>query len=186
MSICDMGDEARSFDLDAAIEGMQADFGPRVYYLALRHLRSHAAAEDVRNETLLRVIRSLRNDGVRNPDALPGFVLGVARNVIREQTRRSGTGHASVSEIDVAATEPEITVDHTDRHALGIALRRLSSRERQIIRYVFYDELSREEISRRLGILPDRVRLVKSRALKNFREIYARVTEPRRKLGDPK
>jgi DNA-directed RNA polymerase specialized sigma24 family protein len=43
----------------------------------------------------------------------------------------------------------------------------------------FYDELPTEEIARRVAIAPERVRLVKSRALKHFREIHTRLTKAR-------
>jgi DNA-directed RNA polymerase specialized sigma24 family protein len=41
----------------------------------------------------------------------------------------------------------------------------------------FYEELPTQEIARRAGIAPERVRLVKSRALKHFREFYWRLAQ---------
>jgi len=40
----------------------------------------------------------------------------------------------------------------------------------------FFEELPTEEIARRVDIAPERVRLVKSRALRRFREIHGRNT----------
>jgi DNA-directed RNA polymerase specialized sigma24 family protein len=45
----------------------------------------------------------------------------------------------------------------------------------------FYEELPTEEIARRAEIAPERVRLVKSRALKHFREVYSRLKLAARK-----
>jgi DNA-directed RNA polymerase specialized sigma24 family protein len=46
----------------------------------------------------------------------------------------------------------------------------------------FYEELPTEEIARRAAIAPERVRLVKSRALKHFREIHSRLELAARKV----
>ena len=168
-----------STDIEQIITRLPAEFSSRIYYVALRKLRSKSAAEDVRNETLLRVIQALRAGSLRSPEALPAFVLGVARNVLLEEMRKS----ARTDEIggrDFAA-EPTEPVDHTVQRAIEATFTRLQPRERDILRLSFFDDLSKEEISERLGILPDRVRLVKSRALKSFREFYWRLTEAKRK-----
>jgi RNA polymerase sigma factor (sigma-70 family) len=52
---------------------------------------------------------------------------------------------------------------------------RLKPRERDFLRMYYYDELPKEEIARRTGITGERVRLLKSRALKSFREMYLRL-----------
>jgi DNA-directed RNA polymerase specialized sigma24 family protein len=43
-----------------------------------------------------------------------------------------------------------------------------------MLRMHFYEELPTEEIAQRFGIARERVRLVKSRALQHFREVYKR------------
>lgn len=171
--------EPESIEIEEVIGKLPLDYGDRIYYIALRELRSPASADDVRSETMLRVIRALRDGALRNQAALPGFVLGIARNVIREQLRSANRfdGMESAGQPE----SPAPTVDSAERQALAMALERLDPREREISRYAFYDDLSRDEISARMGIMPDRVRLVKSRALKSFREFYLRFTEARRK-----
>lgn len=171
--------EPEPVEIEEVIGRLPADFGDRIYFIALRDLRSPAAADDVRSETMLRAIRALRDGALQNQAALPGFVLGIARNVIREQQRSA----SRYDEIEAAGQpqSPSPTVDSAEREALKMALERLDPREREIIRYAFYDDLSRDEISVKMGIMPDRVRLVKSRALKSFREFYLRLTTPRQK-----
>lgn len=171
--------EPESVEIEEVIGKLPLDYGNRVYFIALRELRSTATAEDVRSETMFRVIRALRDGSLRNQAALPGFVLGIARNVIREHQRSANRFDGIESAGQPEA--PSSTVDSAERQALAMALERLDPREREIIRYAFYDDLSRDEISERMGIMPDRVRLVKSRALKSFREFYLRLTEARRK-----
>jgi len=43
-----------------------------------------------------------------------------------------------------------------------------------VLRMHYYEELPTEQIAERTAIAPERVRLVKSRALKHFRELYGR------------
>lgn len=172
--------DTKDIRVEEIIERLDADFGARIYYLALRELRSAAAAEDARNETLVRVIAALRQGGVREMAALPGFVAGVTRNVIREQYRKKQPTE-DVTEIEIAAEEREITVDHTERRAMELTWKRLNEREKKIIHFAFFEDLTRDEIALRMGIPAARVRLVKSRALQTFREIYSRVTEGNRK-----
>lgn len=169
-----------SFAVEEIIERLPELFGQRVYYVALRKLRSRAAAEDVRNETLVRVISALRAGQLRTPEALPGFVLGIARNVILEEQRKGGRADALGDRDFAVEVEPPL-VDHTVRRAIDSTLARMKPREREVLRLHYFEELSKEEISARLGIIPERVRLVKSRALQSFREFYGRLTETRRK-----
>src|SRR5215470_4234952 len=70
-------------------------YSAKVYYLALRESKSSHDAEDVRAETFLRVIQAVRCNQVRSAEALPAFILGVTRNVLRElYVRRRQTGDA--------------------------------------------------------------------------------------------
>src|ERR1700722_4257659 len=70
-------------------------YGDRIYYLALRDLRSRSDAEDVRAETFLRVLRAIQSDQVRTPKFLSSFILGTARNVVLEMVRSPLRGASS-------------------------------------------------------------------------------------------
>lgn len=168
-----------SADIEQLIARLPAEFSGKVYYVALRKLRSKTAAEDVRNETFVRAIQALRAGALRSPEALPAFVLGIARNVILEELRKGGRTD-EIGDRDFAAA-PDSPPDPGLRRAIEATLTRLRPRERDILRLAYYEDLSKDEISERLGIIPDRVRLVKSRALRSFRELYGRLTEASRK-----
>lgn len=170
---------------EAESEGaLYEKYSARVYYLALRDAKSPQDAEDVRAETFLRVFQAIRNQQVRSAEALPAFILGVARNVIRElYARRRQMGDA------VPAEEAELTIPSHERFFLDRevqgsirrTIERLRPREQRVLRMLFYDELETEEVARRVAIAPERVRLVKSRALKHFREIHHRLTAASKK-----
>jgi RNA polymerase sigma factor (sigma-70 family) len=124
---------------------------------------------------MLRVMDAIQKDRLDSHSALPSFVVGTARNVIREFRRKGGRAE-SIAERDFPAPFiPE--VDHTVKRAIETVIRRLKPREQQFLRLYYYDELPKAEVSRRLGIPEERMRLIKTRALKSFREIYGRLVK---------
>jgi RNA polymerase sigma-70 factor (ECF subfamily) len=164
----------------AAESALYEKFSARVYYLAIRELRSPEDAEDARAETFLRVLQAIRQDKVHSPQALASFILGTTSNVIREISRRnqktSSLEDEEIEETDVRMqSSPFLDLD--TRRTIEQVARRLKSREQAFLRMYYYEELPQEEIARRLGIKEERVRLIKSRALKSFREIYERLTK---------
>jgi len=169
---------AQNIQSDASAEELFNKYSARVYYLALRQLRSSADAEDVRAETFLRVVRAVQNRQVRSPDALGSFVLGTARNVILELLRAP---HRLKHDHEVpdlpSAPQDSGAVDEEVVRAIETVIRRLKPRERDFLRLHYYADLGKEEIARRIGVDAERVRLIKHRSLKSFREIYQRLTK---------
>ena len=159
----------------AAIATLHDRFSARIYFIALRELRSRADAEDVRNETLTRVFHAIQAGRLDTPSALSSFVLATARNVMRELQRQNRRAEP-IGEQDFAARAAS-EVDFTVKRAIEAVIRRLKPREQAFLRLYYYDELTKTEISVRLGIPEERLRLIKSRALKNFRQIYHRMVE---------
>jgi len=141
----------------------------------MRELRSHAVAEEVCHETLLRVMQAIRENKLVTEAALPGFVSGTARNVILE-FRRKESRTAPLGDREFAAPPREGLVDASVRKAMQQVFDRLKPRERDVLQLFYLEELTKEEIGARLDLDPERVRLVKSRALKSFREFYDRLT----------
>jgi|CZKS01.1.fsa_nt_gi RNA polymerase sigma-70 factor (ECF subfamily) len=187
-----MGDRASAPDaelvqsiqdgIESAWAGLFEKYSNRVFYLALRELRSHADAEDVRAETFLRVFQAIRNQQVRTPDSLSSFILGTARNIILE-TLRSPHRAANEREVpDVPSPELDPVLDEDVRHAIAVTIQRLKPKEREFLRLYYYEDLPKQEIARRIGIDEERVRLLKHRCLKSFREIYQRL----KKISDTK
>jgi RNA polymerase sigma-70 factor, ECF subfamily len=165
--------------LTEAETALYEKYSAKVYYVALRKSRSPHDAEDVRAETFLRVLQAIRGNQVRSPAALPGFILGTTRNVLRElfsRRQRAGNTTADTESTDIAVPSHEkMFLDAEVQQAIEQTIETLRRRERDLLRMHFYEELPPEEIARRSGIARERVRLVKSRALKHFREVYSRL-----------
>jgi RNA polymerase sigma factor (sigma-70 family) len=153
-------------------------YAAKVYYFALRESRSPHDAEDVRAETFLRVLQAIRCNAVRSPEAVASFILGTTRNVLHElYSRRKQAGATKEPQPEDLATpsHEEHFLDSEVQQAVERTIIRLKPRDRDLLRMHFYEELPTVEIARRSGIAPERVRLVKSRALKRFREFYGRL-----------
>ena len=153
-------------------------YSNRILYLALSERCSRDEAEDVRAETFLRVIQSLRDGKLQKPDSLASFIVGIALNVMREHRRqRSGTDALTErqNEIDGGQSPEETIVDKEEARLIIACAAQLKSRDRDFLRMYFYEELPKAEIARALGIKEERLRLIKSRALKRFQQIYARL-----------
>jgi RNA polymerase sigma-70 factor (ECF subfamily) len=144
----------------------------QVYYLALSRTGSPQDAEDLRSETMLRVLSAIRNHQLRSPAALARYILRTLDNVALEKIRRE-------SQASRIAADPRVNIerhflDDRVKDAIEWTLGRLKVRERDFLRMYYYDELPKEEIARRIGIAEERVRLLKSRALKSFKERFLR------------
>ncbi len=164
---------------DAAAESaLYERYSERVFYLALSERFSRDDAEDIRAETFLRVLQALREGRLRKPDSLPSFIVGIALNVMREHKRqRAGTDSLTDGEYEIPGGEsPEAAfLDKETARSIEEMASQLKPRERQFLRMFYYEELPKEEIARALGIREERLRLVKSRALKSFRGIYEKL-----------
>lgn len=150
----------------------------KVYYLALRESRSTHDAEDVCAETFLRVLQIIRRKELRSTAALPAFILGTTRNVLHElfSRRRQAGKTTDPEDADLSLPSHEkLFLDSEVQQAIKQIIGRLKPRERDMLRMHFYEELPAEEIAKRFGIARERVRLVKSRALQHFREVYKRL-----------
>lgn len=162
----------------AAEAALYEKYADRIYYLALKERHSPADAEDVRAETFLRVLQAIRSGGLRSPQALASFILGTAHNVIRESARRASRTD-QITDEDIKRREQSAHYspfrDTDVDQAIERTLRRLKPREQAFMRMYYYEERPNEEIARLLGIKEERLRLIKSRAQKTFRDIYSRL-----------
>jgi RNA polymerase sigma factor (sigma-70 family) len=149
-------------------------FTPLVLSVVRRHRLNGSDAEDVVQTVWLRLIEHLR--GIREPEALPGWIVTTARNeclrVIRTQK--------GVSPVDLGeqgwpegAGGPAVDSDllEAERHeALLSALAELPDRQRALLLLLIEDPpVSYEEISRRLGLPVGSIGPTRARALARVR-----------------
>ena len=152
-----------------------ARFRDRIRLFAMRRVRDAAAAEDVAQETLRRVVEALRAGRVARLEALPGFVFQTAMHVCLHHRRSAAREARAFARLhDGSDAEPEPSDALADlvgaerRAAVRAALGRLASGDRELLGLFFYERLDTAEVARRLGATPAALRVRKHRALQRL------------------
>jgi len=140
-------------------------------------VRSSDSVEDIKQETFVRVLKTIRTEGgVRNPAGLGSFVNSVCNNVLQEHYRSSRRTEGS----DEGVPEmPDVTIDlegmlvtRQVREQVRSVLERLSEKDRRLLRSVFFEEKEKDEVCREFGVDRDYLRVLLHRAKQSFRDIY--------------
>lgn len=148
-------------------------FGTLLHLKLRNRLRSAQLIEDVRQETLLRVLKVVRSKGIEQPERLGAFVHSVCRNVLMEQLRMEGR-HAPLAEDGPEPVDARVDIErpiHQEemRTAIETVLEALPAKDRSILRMLFLKEAPKEEICRLLNVDQDYLRVLLHRAKSRFR-----------------
>jgi RNA polymerase sigma-70 factor (ECF subfamily) len=160
-----------------------AYFGQLIALKARRYRRPPTFAEDVRQETFLRVLRALRTPpGIVHPERFGAFVHSVCERVLLEFQRQE-MRHPPVpehgGELADPLPSPEAQVLSEDgKEYVRSILRRLPEKERCLLSAVFLDEAEKDEVCRRLGVDRDYLRVLLHRAKLVFKAWYVRQNQP--------
>jgi RNA polymerase sigma-70 factor (ECF subfamily) len=134
-------------------------------------------AEDLRQETFIRVIAVVRKDGVRQPERFGAFVNSICNNVLLEHYRSSGKNQP-VEDSDLVEI-PDKVLDlvgalyskEVAKHVRQI-LDEMPKRDRDLLRAIFFDEKEKDAICRELGVNRDYLRVLLLRAKDKFKVLY--------------
>lgn len=143
---------------ERALAAAYREFAPLVHTLALRSLSDRSAADDVTQEVFIRVWRS-RNTFKPELARLPAWIVGITRNVItdahsatarevRKAHAAAGAGLAA-GEVGAGTEAAEVLAD---RLMLDGELDRLGEPQGSIMKLAFYEDLTHEQISRKLDL----------------------------------
>jgi RNA polymerase sigma-70 factor (ECF subfamily) len=165
---------------DSAAGEHFASYFAAVLYLKLRmRLWSRELIEDVRQETLLRVLVILRQpDGVRRPERFGALVNSVCNNVIKEFCRLD----RRYEPWDEFVEEPADTTVNLDAPLLNEDLRReiwkmlkgFPEKKRAILKAIYLDEMDKDEVCRLYHVDAGYLRVLLHRARIRFRKVYGR------------
>jgi len=154
-------------------------FGELLYLKLRRRVPSRQLQEDIRQETLCRVLRAIREkDGLEDPRKFGAYVSGVCHFVTVELSRtesRYEPAERDMEEQRDTTQDPDAPLINEQRRALVLkVLSRLEERDRKLLRAVFFEELGSAEVCRRFQVEPDYLRVLVFRAKARFRQAYAR------------
>lgn len=153
----------------AAEEELVRIFQGRVRGFAIANTRDPDLAEELTQEVLWAVIRSLREGRVQQPARLPAFVWGAARNLLNDRLRNRSREKLDSLTDEMEFSRPAVEQREFERNrAAQQAIGTLEPHERGVLLLSLIDGLKPEQIAVRLGITCDTVRQRKSRALKKL------------------
>jgi RNA polymerase sigma-70 factor (ECF subfamily) len=165
---------------DPATEAHFSGYFAKFLTLKLRARRlSPQMAEDVRQETLFRVLRTLREGaGVAQPERFGAFVNGVCNNVVLEFLQRESK-HPQAPENAPEQADERVDIDESliseqSKKLVAEVLDGLASKDREILRLIFFEEEDREKICAKLGVEADYLRVLLHRAKARFERAYVR------------
>jgi len=171
----------RLTDGDPSVEAHFSDYFGKLLLIKLRNrLRSAQAIDDIRQETFLRVLQTLRQKGgLEHPERLGAFVNSVCNNVLLESFR-SGSRYAPLPEGEAEPMDRTIDLEGAlvseDRKRLvGKVLDQLPETDREILKMLFFEETTKQEICRVMGVNRDYLRVLVYRARMHFRAALQKV-----------
>lgn len=141
-------------------------FAPRIELYGLKHLGDRAAADDLVQQVMLRVLEAVRAGRLEDPSKLTSFVFGTCRNVtwdLRRAVRREQRLEREATSLDASVGPPALGEQDVTR--LFLSLNTLSERESTIVRMSFFEDRTTDDIAARLGLTATNVRVIRHRAL---------------------
>jgi RNA polymerase sigma-70 factor (ECF subfamily) len=150
----DLAVRLRDGSQDALAEAFDR-WAPLVHTLAVRSLGSHHDAEDVTQQVFVSAWRS-RHTLRPERGSVPGWLVGIARHRIADvhaqRARSARDAEAVAAEATPVTHDPPADERLATRLLLADELDRLGEPRGQVIRMAFVDELTHEEIARRLDM----------------------------------
>jgi RNA polymerase sigma-70 factor (ECF subfamily) len=140
-------------------------------------LRSAALIEDAKQETFMRVLTTLkRKRGLASAESLGAFVNSVCNNVLFE-FYRSGSRVTPLPEDHDEPDRREQGAESSlmaaeERAQVREALGDLPQKERDLLRWLFFENRDKDDICRELNIDRNYLRVLLHRAKNRFRDRY--------------
>jgi RNA polymerase sigma-70 factor (ECF subfamily) len=138
--------------------------------------RSWQMLQDVRQETLLRVIEAARAGKIHQPASLGAFVWTTSNYVLwqcRRTEDRYQTDCGATAEPADERVEIERELIRADRRReVRETLDELGAKDRNILRQLFFEERAKQDLSRELGVTPEYLRVLLHRAKERFRDRF--------------
>lgn len=140
----------------------------------MNDLRDADLAEEVAQESMVRLMQALREGRLQNPAHLGAFTRAIARHVIVDLLRARQRFTAADTTAEPASDEDSLGALVSAEQAARVraALEQLSAGDREILRLSFFEGLTPQQLAERIGEPSPRVRKRKERALERLRKVF--------------
>lgn len=147
-------------------------YSPRLFRMAMRHMRNEDLARDLVQQTFFRLHRA-RHDFKRDAKLSP-WITTIGMNLIREHWRRSSKRH--FYEFDPALhgerDDSDEKIEKAERAlSLTRALAKLPDNQREVVELHWFQEHSFREVAQMVGSTEGAVRVRAHRAYKRLQAI---------------
>jgi len=152
-------------------------FGQLLNIMLRARYLSPERVDDVRQETLARVIATLRREGgIRQPERFGAFVNSVCKNVLREHARDwhrvQPLQQDQLEPPDKVVDLERALISHETKHKVREILGEMKQRDRDLLRAIFLEEKGKDEICREFGVDREYLRVLLHRAKERFRASF--------------
>jgi RNA polymerase sigma-70 factor (ECF subfamily) len=169
-------------DGDAATEEHFVSYFGELLKIKLRaRMLAADTVNELRQETFVRVVAALRNEGgIRQPERLGAFVNSICNNVLLEFYRASSRSQP-LEDVHLEKTgkildiEDSLVTKETVQQIRGI-LEELPERDRRVLRALFLEEKEKDEVCIEFGVDRGYLRVLLHRAKEKFRSVYRQET----------
>ena len=158
--------------LDDVLTGLVADSGDRLLRVAYQLTHDRVAAQDLVQEALLRVYRSVRRGGRVPEDWYAYLRRAVINEYVRTRRLRSST-EVVTDMVPERPTAGSLEDRAADQAQLWAALGALSERQRAVLVLRYYEGLADHEIAALLSCREASVRSLARRGLAAMRPLVA-------------
>lgn len=150
----------------------------KLYRLALRITLDTAEAEDVVEDTLLRLWN--KRDELAQVDSLEAYATTVCRNLSIDRHEKGDAQNQSLDNVPEEApsldTRPDEQLDHADRMKwIGRLFNQLPEKQRSVMQLRDIEGLSYKEIAEALNITEEQVKTNLFRARQSIRKQYEKI-----------
>jgi RNA polymerase sigma-70 factor (ECF subfamily) len=159
----------------AALEVAFRAWGDLVHAMA-RQLVGRDGADDVTQQVFVAAWRS-RDTFDPSRGEVPGWLVGITRNVARQHHRRRGAARLQLVE-DVSEPGPPAPPAQdavAEELLVASALRELPEEQREVLALSFYEDLTQQEVAVRLNVPLGTVKSRQRRGLQRLRRVLEEV-----------
>lgn len=153
-------------------------FGELLYIKLRSRIHSPQLVEDVRQETLMRVLRTVRAHGIEHPERLGAYVVAVCNNVMlesfRTETRFRDMNEDSSLLLDSRMGADETFVSMERKQHVAAVLKEMPRKDGDLIRLVFLEEQDKDTVCRQFGVDRAYLRVLLHRARLRFKDLYTK------------